>query len=413
MPFGASRRVAAVAALIAAVGCTSSSSSEPPPPPTLQVYGRDIVGGWANVEVLRGGVGADARVVVNGAVLERSARDPGLYSGPLPAQLAPGDAVSLEVTSGKLRVTGTGALPDPPFILAAYTSAPVASDGDIMVTWTSPTDPDSFEVYASCRLGGWRFAAPGSSRLLTIPKYELPPGESVGVSVRAYDDGTMEGDYAPFPDSPGMNISSESGLIAVVTGATAGPPPTLEVRGQDIGEAHASVIVTHGGQAVDDAVVTVNGVAAPLGPERLGAYVGSYPRVFAGDPIVLEVTREGLHVTGVGALPDTPFVTAPTNGTGFAPDENVVVSWTSPTDPDSFEVHANWSCGPSCGTGAEFAAPGSARQLAIPHGALPPGTIDLRVFAYDDGTFTGDYAPFLQYPGMNIRAESGSVTIAR
>jgi hypothetical protein len=108
MAFGTSRSVAAAAAVIAAIGCKSGSSPTPEPP-TLQVYGTDIGATWANVKVLRGGTGAaDARVVVNGAVLEPSAREPGLYSAQLPAQLAPGDAVSLEVTSGELRVCGSG-----------------------------------------------------------------------------------------------------------------------------------------------------------------------------------------------------------------------------------------------------------------------------------------------------------------
>jgi len=414
------QRIGSVAALaLGVVGCIPSGTE---PPAVLQVRGTDIGAGWANVQVVRGGVAvAGARVVVNGVALEPSPHEVGVYSGQLPALLAPGDAVSLEVTSGDaagipahaLTVTGTGHLPDAPFILAAYTSAAVASDGDIVVTWTSPSDPDYFVAWATWWSGSLRLQAPGSARMLTIPKGALPPGADVSVAVFAYDDGTMEGDYAPFGEDPGMNVRAESGQLAVVTGASGPPGPTLEVRGQDMGEANACVVVTRGGQAVDDAQVAVNGVVLPLMPTRTGGYAGSFARVFAGDPIVLEVTRGALRVTGVGALPAVPFLTAPTNGAGVPAGQQILVRWTSPTDPSYFEVVADWSCGPSCGTGTEFTAAGTARELAIPPGALPTGSIQLRVFAYDDGAFTGDYAPFLQYPGMNIRAESGAVTISR
>ena len=435
MPFERSRSVAALAAVLGVVGCISGDAhtqGPPPllaqdPPPLLQVFGRDIGLAWANVTVLRSGVGDEgARVVVNGTVLQPWAPEPGTYSGQLPAPLAPGDPVSLEVTSGgltatsgDLTVTGSGTLPDPPFILAAYTSAAVASDGDIIVTWTSPSDPDYFVAAVGWGCGpgcgaGKDFPATGSSRMLRIPAGALPPGQTVDVAVFAYEDGTLEGDYAPFPEYPGMNIRSESGRIAVVTDANGQPPARLEVRGQDIGASGASVYVTQNGQGIDDAEVAVNGQVIPAVPRAGGWYLADFVApVWAGDPVSLEVTRGGLRVTGLGTLPDAPFLTSPVNGTGLLPGQDVVVTWTSPTDPDYFEVNAHWPCGPSCGTGTSFTVAGSARTFAIPPEALPTGSIQLSVFAYDDGTLGGDYAPYLPYPGMNIRAESGQVTVSR
>ncbi len=67
---------------------------------------------------------------------------------------------------------------------------------------------------------------------------------------------------------------------------------------------------------------------------------------------------------------------------------------------------------PGPGTGFETA--GSARALTIPAASLPSGVeISLIVFAYVDGTFSGDYRPYVPYPGMNIRNESNPVTIRR
>ncbi len=121
-----------------------------------------------------------------------------------------------------------------------------------------------------------------------------------------------------------------------------------------------------------------------------------------------------MAVTGLGFLPDAPALTSPSSGASFTPGEDVAVTWTSPSDPDYFTVWAEWSCGPSCGAGTRFETAGSARALTIPAASLPSGVeISLIVFAYIDGTFSGDYRPHVPYPGMNIRNESNPVTISR
>jgi hypothetical protein len=40
-------------------------------------------------------------------------------------------------------------------------------------------------------------------------------------------------------------------------------------------------------------------------------------------------------------------------------------------------------------------------------------SITLSVFSYSDGTFSGDYEPYAEYPGMNIRGEWNRVTVFR
>ncbi len=193
------------------------------------------------------------------------------------------------------------------------------------------------------------------------------------------------------------------------------PDAPLQVYGRDMGAAWANVSVLSGGREVDDARVEVNGERlGPCGDEP-GCYTGSLTApVPAGGELVLVVARGKAIVTGVGTVPDAPVLGAPADGTVVPRGADLAVSWTSPTDPDYFSVVASWPCGASCRTGAELEVPGAARAVTIPAGWNPDVVrFDLAVFAYEDGTFQGDYAPVDGYPGMNIRAESAWVSVAR
>ncbi len=414
-------RIVAAFAFALVAGCTSGSGMAPEPPRrVLEVYGCDITAEWANVSVSFQGAPYDgAFVAVNGASLLPGAMA-GSYQGPLPSKLAAGDPISLEVTAMDLAVTASGEFPDGPFIESAYTSAAVASDGAIVVSWTSPTDPDAFAVSATWSCGadcgaGASFPAPGSARTLTIPAGSIPRGHDVEVAVFAYDDGSFTGDYEPYPASPGMNIRAESSRIAVSTGFTSPPPPRLQVYGRDIGDLAANVDVKRNGQPIDGAVVVVNGVVLSPRPGQAGTYSAYFDApLSARSAVSLDVAAGDLRVTGLGALPDAPVLTSPWDGQWFTPGEDVTVTWTSPSDPDYFEVYAGWSCGYGCGTGIWLEAAGTERTLTIPTASLPTmGLVDVSVFAYDDGSLSGDYEPWAPYPGMNIRAESNQVTVDR
>jgi hypothetical protein len=168
---------------------------------------------------------------------------------------------------------------------------------------------------------------------------------------------------------------------------------------------------------VNDADVKVNGEAMthPPGWYEDGCYNGHLANnVAIGGALVLDVTRGAFTVTATGIIPEPPVLTGPSHGTTFTPSEDITVTWTSSTQPDRFDVNAQWSCEAQCGTGTRFSVPGSARTFTIPARSLPSGqSITLSVFAYSDGTFSGDYAPYAEYPGMNIRAEWNQVTVFR
>jgi hypothetical protein len=244
-------------------------------------------------------------------------------------------------------------------------------------------------------------------------------------------DGVPKGSYTITPSLAGYHFNPASAPATVAdrdVGAMNfdgqlddnNPPvdsDALQVWGQDMGAYYQNVSVVQQGARVNDAAVKVNGVTIPHPPTwyRAGDYIGQLAAPLpTGGQIVLEVTRAGKTVTAVGKVPEAPFLTGPSDGAKFAPDRDVPVTWTSSTQPDHFTVNAQWSCGSNCGAGTLFNASGSARALIIPAQSLPSGMdIQISVFAYNDGTFSGDYAPWPEYPGMNIRAEWNAVTISR
>ncbi len=220
-------------------------------------------------------------------------------------------------------------------------------------------------------------------------------------------------------------------LLAAGCGVSSTPAPALQVHGQDIGAGDANVVVTQDGVAVGDAVVTVNGRVIPLADAAMGHYSGAYPIVGTWDPahavwdptgeaVQLVVTRGPSRVTGTGAIPETPVLTAPANGSAVGPDGSIALTWTSRMDPDRFVVGVQWLCDPTTGVGMDFVAPGSSRSLAIPGSALPYGAgpcpiagqdLAVSVLAYDDGALAGDYEAFTPYPGMNVRVQSSPVAV--
>lgn len=199
--------------------------------------------------------------------------------------------------------------------------------------------------------------------------------------------------------------------VVVVLGCAcgAGARQRLEVRGSDLSGTYVHLDVMVGGQPVEDARVEIDGQVIPFVGDRYSGELAT--PVDAGGTLSLEVSRGGLTVSGSGRVPEAPAVTAPDSGTYVSSGEDLVVRWTSATSPDTFVVFAQWSCGHDCGTGASFEAPGSARTLTLPAGALPVGPVELTVYAYNDGQLTGDYAPPSSYAGMNIRGESQGVAL--
>ncbi|MCG6954587.1 MAG: hypothetical protein LJF04_01230 [Gemmatimonadetes bacterium] len=172
------------------------------------------------------------------------------------------------------------------------------------------------------------------------------------------------------------------------------PLAPLLIVGGEMGAQSQNLTVTREGHGVTDATVTINGVAIPH--VVAGLYHGQLPTALpAGSPLNLQVSAGGTTVQGTVNVPEAPVLTAPAAVTPFDPDHPdrgvvITVSWTSATNPDRFVVLMS-----DIGSRLDmtFPAAGTARELKI---ALPwpgpPGTT-FSVFAYNDGSFTGEVDP--------------------
>jgi hypothetical protein len=175
------------------------------------------------VDVAQDGVTlSDAEVLVNGQSIPPSSGLEGSYYGTLASPAAPGQPVALEVRWNGLTVTGSATMPTAPQVTAPAEADVVSAGATLEVAWNCAVEPDRFVVVASwwcptACLEVVAFDAPGTARALTIPGGKLPAGQQVGISVHAFNNGLLEGDYTPWPVGPGMNVQASSTRIMITT----------------------------------------------------------------------------------------------------------------------------------------------------------------------------------------------------
>ena len=130
---------------------------------------------------------------------------------------------------------------------------------------------------------------------------------------------------------------------------------------------YQSIRVSRGGSPVTDANVTVNGVRIAHCCGDL--YSGSLPEaVPSGGTLNLKVVAGGVSFEAPGEVIPTPTITAPAAGSTFSWKDSVNLAWSTPTDPDRFEVCLN--CWANSLDGAIYHASGSTREFKIAPGAL-------------------------------------------
>ncbi len=180
------------------------------------------------------------------------------------------------------------------------------------------------------------------------------------------------------------------------------PQAVYTVTGSDMGAVYQNLNILRDGVPLAGADVKVNGVAIPAAASA-GSYYGPIPAVDPGGSIVLEVRSGADVVRGTDVMPAIPAVMVPADGETMVEGTAVTVQWTSTSDPDRFTVTAQYSCGAGCGTSRDYAVNGNVRSYTIPAADLPVGEpIQIQVFAYNDGTFTG---PVSTDSHMSVRGE--------
>jgi hypothetical protein len=339
--------------------------------------------------VSNGGVGVgDATVTVNGVVAD--ADGAGAYVVNLLPNLPTGGVLNVVVKAGGQTISATGTVPAGLDVTGPVDSAALRTIDRVDVTWTSDTDPDRFQVQV---VGPdvKEFDVAGTRRAYSIPAGEIVAGEWE-IRVYAYNEGTLTGSIEP---ESFIHINNASGVmdryprVAIV--------PAVLVVGSDMGNQAEHVSLSQEGTADVLANVTVNGEAAF---QSVGG--GSYDVTFAapvatGGVLDLKISFGMIAIQGTGAVPETPVVTAPADVAVIPVANAIDVTWTSATNPDRFVVTAD------IGATLRFDAAGTSRALTIPAGALPVGgPWQIRVYAYNDGTFTG---PVAVASRMNIRGE--------
>ena len=164
--------------------------------PTLLVLGSAMGPEFQNVIVSQGGTVADgATVTVNGTALTQTA--PGaIYSGQLPASVAVGGALDLDVTAGALVVEGLGTVPEPAVVTAPADAAAIAVTVAIEVTWTSTVDPDRWVVDLFDGATNYSLEVTGTLRTATFAAGTIPVGGPYTIRVFSYEDGAFTGNIA-------------------------------------------------------------------------------------------------------------------------------------------------------------------------------------------------------------------------
>lgn len=182
-----------------------------------RIAGSDMSGVWQNVFVYRNDVLlSGVNVQVNGVAL--SEVQTGLYSGQVP-QVPVGDLVWLNVRNGAEEVNAAGRVPDAAALTAPANGSVFSQSAQITVTWTSPTSPQWFKVYAHYSCGtncgtAKAYEVLGTARSVTFAAADLPANEPVTIEVMAYNDGEFNG---PVSLDSRMRIRADPLLRAVIT----------------------------------------------------------------------------------------------------------------------------------------------------------------------------------------------------
>jgi hypothetical protein len=181
------------------------------------------------------------------------------------------------------------------------------------------------------------------------------------------------------------------------------PGLRYQVSGGDMGRYYSfvSVVAVENDVYTDvtTAVVTVNGELLPAtAPGRY--YIGAMTTVVpVGGAMNLSVTIGTTVITATASAPEAPLLTSPAAAAVIAKTDDIPVAWTLAGSPEHLTVSVDCE-----GDGTRVYLPGTARDTRISARAFPPDRdCTVSVFAYADGTFTGNARLESE---MNIREES-------
>lgn len=191
---------------------------------------------------------------------------------------------------------------------------------------------------------------------------------------------------------PGPGAVGSALLFTLIAGPVLAGGTTYIVRGGAMGSFSQHLdVYDQDWTPIETATVSVNGVDIPhVSGSR---YSGTLKSALSeADPVTVTVDVDAVTVTGVDVLPHSAVVTAPLDGAEFIPGDPLTITWTSATDPDRFNV-SPFPCDGACSVFVD----GSVRTLEFDTSSFPlDEPVEIRVYAYNDGEFSGPAAPECQ-----------------
>jgi hypothetical protein len=221
------------------------------------------------------------------------------------------------------------------------------------------------------------------------------------------------------PPAPGDTLAAYYAGDGVYMASTSAPTSVsrrlrvfADVNVRGTGASDVTVIVKDPND-VNTAVVYVGGTRI-YGVNSFGVYVGTIPPVQGLSTVTINVSDNGLTVSGDVTVPEKPIIISPTTGSYAVTGSALPVTWTSTTSPDGFSVDETW---PTSATW-RISTSGTARTASYLSNPAPAGvTFGLSVWAYKKGgALTGDVDPSSYIQAYNYSADPGpqvySVSVA-
>jgi len=138
----------------------------------------------------------DAVVKVNGFTMPYCCGD--LYSGDLPEAVPDGGTLNLDVEAGGVKFEASREVIATPTITGPAEGIPIEWTDSVTLTWSSPVDPDLFEVCLNCwdnSIFGEGYYTLGSERQFKFRAGTLADfGEGAPVTVFAQKNGFIKSD---------------------------------------------------------------------------------------------------------------------------------------------------------------------------------------------------------------------------
>lgn len=195
-------------------GCsTADPGTQPPGDTRILVSGSDMGVLFQNINLSRMGFPVTgAEVTVNGIPMVET--QTGHYSGQLPAPLAVGDTVEIDVPAGSDTIRGITTVPAVPTLLTPTGGTMIQLGAPLEFTWADVASPDEFRIGILYAATGEVAAYGASARSGTVVTSRIPTTTTaLSAFIYAYGDGTFTG--PAHPDSK-MRVRQPGGTVNIV-----------------------------------------------------------------------------------------------------------------------------------------------------------------------------------------------------